>query len=76
MNIQRFTRGPEKTIEQFAGGELLFNGPGVDDIHMRAQGLPDPDPSTTYIVRLADGQITGVGKGMNAATCDAILEPA
>ncbi len=72
MKISEFKKGPPATVGSMAGGTVFFF---EDDLSMRAAGLPDPDPSTCYIIRLADGWINGVGKGDSVSTCAAVLVP-
>ncbi len=72
MRISEFVKGPPATIGTMAGGTVFFLG---DTLSMRCTGLPDPDPSTVYVVRLSDGQISGVGKGDSMPTCAAVLVP-
>lgn len=75
MFIQRFTRGPTKTLDEMAPGDLFFGDESTEVIRMKLDGLPPPDPATVYCARLSDGHIDGAGKGDVFATCAAVLEP-
>jgi hypothetical protein len=76
MQLATFDEKKQVLVHSLKPGDVFFGGADGNELYCMTKGIPDPDPATALAMRLADGQINGIGKGVNVWTCKVLVIPA
>jgi hypothetical protein len=76
MKIGMFDHGPQVTVDSLTADDAFGGGENFDELYVRVWGLPDPDPATRYVMRLADNFVNGIGADVLVETVSGEFVPA
>jgi hypothetical protein len=75
MKLGDFTKGPTVAVNDLTADQAFWGGDDGDQLFIRLFGLPDPDPATRLVMRLADNYASGIGADVLVETVDGEFVP-